>query len=162
MFRQLRALLLPVTVAGLIPLALLRAYSPSLDDASPLRWLLAAVGLALAAGGLWLMQQTIRLFAAEGQGTLAPWEPPQRLVVRGIYRRVRNPMITGVIALLLGEAALFASGAVLAWAALFALINAAYIPLLEEPALARRFGADYETYRRTVPHWLPRRVPWGG
>ncbi len=162
MFRQLRALLLPVTVAGLVPLALLQANPTAFNFSSPLRWLLAAAGLVLAAVGVWLLAQTIRLFATDGQGTLAPWDPPRRLVVRGIYRRVRNPMITGVIALVLGEAALFASGAVLAWAALFALTNAVYIPLLEEPALAQRFGADYETYRRNVPRWLPRRVPWQG
>jgi protein-S-isoprenylcysteine O-methyltransferase Ste14 len=69
-------------------------------------------------------------------------------------------MITGVVAVLLAWAALAASGALLAWGLLAALINIVYIPLLEEPGLARRFGADYEAYRRNVPRWLPRRAPW--
>jgi protein-S-isoprenylcysteine O-methyltransferase Ste14 len=86
MFRQLRALLLPITVDGLIPLALLYFYPPSWDYSSPPRWLLAAAGLALLAGGLWLLAQTIRLLVVEVRGTLAPWDPTQRLVVRGIYR----------------------------------------------------------------------------
>ena len=159
MFRQLRALILPVMVVGVIPAGLLFYNRRALDLASPARWAVAAVGLALVGGGLWLMAQTIRLLIVEGQGTLAPWDPTQRLVVRGIYRYVRNPMITGVIAIALGEAAVFASGALLAWAALVTLVNAIYIPLLEEPGLVQRFGAEYETYRRNVPRWLPRREP---
>jgi protein-S-isoprenylcysteine O-methyltransferase Ste14 len=157
-FRQLRALLMPVIVVGVIPAALLFYDRPALDLAPKT----LAAGLALVAGGLWLMVQTVRLLIVDGQGTLAPWDPTQRLVVRGIYRHVRNPMITGVIAIAMGEAAVFASGALLAWAALVTLVNVIYIPLLEEPGLVQRFGADYETYRRNVPRWLPRRAPWGG
>ena len=55
------------------------------------------------------MVWTNRLFATIGHGTLAPWNPPEKLVVRGVYRHVRNPMITGVFCILLGEAVFFGS-----------------------------------------------------
>lgn len=102
----------------------------------------------------------MRLFARVGQGTLAPWDPTQRLVAQGPYRYVRNPMISGVLCVLLGEAALFGSAPLLVWAAAFFALNAAYIPLIEEPGLEKRYGAAYEAYRRNVPRWLPRRTPW--
>jgi protein-S-isoprenylcysteine O-methyltransferase Ste14 len=158
--RQLRALMLPVIVVGVIPAVLLYFNRPGSDFSSVAQLALVMGGLLLMAAGLWLMAQTVRLLIVEGRGTLAPWDPTRRLVVRGIYRYVRNPMITGVIAIALGEAAVFASGALLAWAALVALVNALYIPLLEEPGLVQRFGAEYETYRRNVPRWLPRLRPW--
>ena len=103
---------------------------------------------------------TATLFARIGKGTLAPWDPTARLVVAGPYRHVRNPMISGVLAVLLGEAALFGSLPLLVWfGAVFAL-NAIYFPLVEEPGLRERFGEDYERYRANVPRWLPRFRPW--
>jgi protein-S-isoprenylcysteine O-methyltransferase Ste14 len=80
--------------------------------------------------------------------------------VRGPYRHVRNPMISGVFAVLLGEAALLGSLPLLAWAAAFAAANTIWMPLVEEPGLVRRFGADYEAYRANVPRWVPRLRPW--
>jgi protein-S-isoprenylcysteine O-methyltransferase Ste14 len=69
-------------------------------------------------------------------------------------------MISGVLAILLGEAALLGSLPVLIWAAAFLLINQLYIPRFEEPGLARRFGDAYLRYRQHVPRWLPRLRPW--
>ena len=69
-------------------------------------------------------------------------------------------MISGVLCILLGEALLFTSIALLAWWALVLAINAIWFPLVEEPDLRRRFGADYEAYRAAVPRWLPRLRPW--
>jgi protein-S-isoprenylcysteine O-methyltransferase Ste14 len=66
-----------------------------------------AVGLLLMLAGLSLVVKTVRLFAVVGKGTLAPWDPPKNLVVEGPYRYVRNPMITGVLTILLGESAFF-------------------------------------------------------
>jgi protein-S-isoprenylcysteine O-methyltransferase Ste14 len=123
---------------------------------------LGLLGLPLIALGLVLIVWTIALFATLGRGTLAPWDPTKRLVVRGPYRRVRNPMISGVLFLLLGEAALFASPALLLWFALVSAVNAVYIPLVEEPGLERRFGDDYVRYRAHVPRWIPRARPWEG
>jgi protein-S-isoprenylcysteine O-methyltransferase Ste14 len=111
--------------------------------------LLIAIGLALVA---W----TVRLFVGVGQGTLAPWDPTSTLVVRGPYRYVRNPMITGVATILAGEALLFRSWGIVVELAIFVVVNALYFPLVEEPGLRRRFGAEYEEYRARVPRWLPR------
>jgi protein-S-isoprenylcysteine O-methyltransferase Ste14 len=120
------------------------------------------IGLPLIAVGLLLVVTTIRLFATVGRGTLAPWDPTTRLVVRGPYRYVRNPMISGVLFILLGEAALFGSLALLVWFGLVLAVNAAYMPLVEEPGLQRRFGEEYERYRAHVPRWFPRVRPWRG
>jgi protein-S-isoprenylcysteine O-methyltransferase Ste14 len=122
--------------------------------------LLAFVGLPLIALGLALLVSTIKLFVSVGRGTLAPWDPTTRLVVRGPYRYVRNPMISGVLFILLGEAALINSIPLLVWSAAFFAVNAIYFPLVEEPGLARRFGDDYERYKANVPRWLPRMRPW--
>lgn len=87
---------------------------------------------------------------------------PVRLVVRGPYRHVRNPMISGVFAILLGEAALASSGWLLAWFATFVGRQLIFIRYFEEPHLLRRYGSQYRDYRRHVPRWLPRISPWRG
>ena len=143
--------LLPGVVAGVVPALLVDGLAS---------WPLTLLGGATIAVGLALIVQTVALFVTVGKGTLAPWDPTARLVVRGPYRRVRNPMISGVLCVLLGEALLFGSPAVLAWFAIVFAVNAIYFPLVEEPGLRRRFGADYETYRAAVPRWLPRLRPW--
>ena len=126
------------------------------------RIILPVIGIICVCLGLVLMTATIRLFATVGKGTLAPWEPPQRLVVRGVYRHVRNPMISGVLSVLLGESVLTASMPLFRWFLIFVVINAIYIPILEEPGLVRRFGEDYLVYKRNVPRWVPRLTPWEG
>jgi protein-S-isoprenylcysteine O-methyltransferase Ste14 len=117
-------------------------------------------GLALLALGLTLFVASLRRFATEGHGTLAPWDPPSELVVRGPYRYVRNPMISGVLLVLVGEALVLRSRAHLVWAGIFFAINATHIPLLEEPDLESRFGERYRKYRRHVPRLIPRLRPW--
>jgi protein-S-isoprenylcysteine O-methyltransferase Ste14 len=114
------------------------------------------IGLALIAGGLALWAWTVRLFDRIGKGTLAPWDPPRQLVVEGPYGHVRNPMITAVAAILLGEAALFGSLGLLIWWAAFVAVNWVYFVVSEEPGLERRFGEEYRAYRRNVPRWIPR------
>lgn len=126
----------------------------------PLNTLLLALGAACIALGLFLMVKTISLFAGVGEGTLAPWEPPKKLVVKGIYRYVRNPMISGVLFILCGESLIFGSTAIVAWFFFFLLVNLTYIPLLEEPGLDKRFGEDYALYKMNVPRWIPRLHPW--
>ena len=116
-----------------------------------------AAGGALIAAGLALWWWTVRLFARVGRGTLAPWDPTRRLVVEGPYRHVRNPMISAVAGVLLGEALLFGSTELLVWFGAFLAVNTAYFVLVEEPGLARRFGDEYVEYKRTVPRWIPRR-----
>jgi protein-S-isoprenylcysteine O-methyltransferase Ste14 len=81
-------------------------------------------------------------------------------VLRGPYRHVRNPMITAVTTILLGETCLAGSPALLLWTALFFTLNAVWIPTYEEPTLARRFGEEYRDYSANVRRWLPRRTAW--
>jgi protein-S-isoprenylcysteine O-methyltransferase Ste14 len=155
-WRHVRAIgLLPATVTVVVPAFLLSRNG--LDLAA---WPLALVGVTLVAAGLVLVGWTVALFARIGRGTLAPWDPTSRLVVAGPYRHVRNPMISGVLAILLGEAALFGSLPLLVWFGTVFLLNAIYFPLVEEPGLRERFGEDYERYRANVPRWLPRLRPW--
>ena len=69
-------------------------------------------------------------------------------------------MITAVLAALAGEAALFGSLPLLLWCAVFFAVNYASFCVYEEPDLKRRFGEEYRAYKRNVPRWLPRRMPW--
>lgn len=117
-------------------------------------------GALLVAAGLGLFVATVCLFASRGRGTLAPWDPPRRLVVAGPYRYVRHAMISGVASVLAGEALALGSGPIAIWIAIFVCVNAVYLPLVEEPGMIRRFGDDYERYRSHVGRWLPRLRPW--
>ena len=122
----------------------------------------AVIGIPLIAAGVLLIISTVALFVTVGRGTLAPWDPTTRLVVEGPYRYVRNPMISGVLFILLGEAACLASLPLLIWFAAVLAVNALYLPLVEERGLRRRFGADYAEYAAHVPRWIPRLGPWTG
>ena len=164
-WKHVRAvLLLPVLMTVVIPGTMLSRAGPDtlgLWEAVPAtRVALPLVGLLFFVLGLVLMVATIRLFVTVGQGTLAPWNPTQQLVVQGVYRHVRNPMIVGVFFVLLGEALLAASLPLLIWFAVFVVVNAVYLPLAEEPGLVKRFGEDYLTYKQNVPRWMPRLWPW--
>jgi len=160
--RQLASVaILPFTVTVVIPLWIARrnriAFLRPLDVPEIA---LVLTGLVLLGGGFLLFAACLYLFWTRGRGTLAPWDPPRRFVAAGPYRFVRNPMISGVILLLAGEACLFRSWPLAEWAALFALINLIYIPLVEEPSLAARFGDTYAEYLDSVPRFVPRLRPW--
>jgi protein-S-isoprenylcysteine O-methyltransferase Ste14 len=155
---HLRSFVLPLTAAVLVPWAILaRDPGTAGRGASPLS---RAVGVVLAAGGLAMLAWTVSLFARVGRGTLAPWDPTRRLVVAGPYARVRNPMISGVLAILLGEALALGDARLWIWAAAFFAINHVWFVFVEEPGLRRRFGTEYDAYRREVPRWIPRATPW--
>jgi protein-S-isoprenylcysteine O-methyltransferase Ste14 len=141
-------------VAGLVPW-LLTGWSTHLWW-PPVRVL---GGVMLAAGLLVLLQAFVR-FVREGLGTPAPVAPTERLVVGGAYRYVRNPMYLAVAAVILGQALLLGQAGLLIYAAAFGITVVAFVHGYEEPALTRRFGAQYEAYRRAVPAWRPRRTPW--
>jgi len=121
-----------------------------------------AVGLVLAVIGLLIMVQTIGALIRTGRGTLAPWSPTTRLVTSGMYAHVRNPMIHGVMLVLLGESLALGSWRILGWALAFWAINTVYFSQWEEPALERRFGAEYREYMKNVRRWIPRLRPWMG
>jgi protein-S-isoprenylcysteine O-methyltransferase Ste14 len=152
---------LPFTVTVLVPFWLAERYGIGLGvGANTLELLIQAAGLISFAIGLALFLTSLLRFATDGQGTLAPWDPPRRLVVAGPYRYVRNPMISGVVFVLVGEALALLSTRHLTWAITFLIINLVYIPLVEEPRLRARFGEAYREYCRHVPQVLPRLRPW--
>jgi len=162
----LAVLLLPFVVVVVVPWWLLRSpYVASLDTrweiASGAGWLLGCLfALFLFACGLALFTWCLSLFVRVGRGTLAPWDPTSNLVAVGPYRHVRNPMITGVLAMLVSEALFFRSLAIALWALAFFAANHVYFLLSEEPGLDRRFGDGYRAYKANVPRWLPRLTPW--
>ena len=95
-------------------------------------------------------------FAVTGRGTPAPIDPPKVLVVRGLYRFVRNPMYVGVLLIILGWALYFASLRIVTYGAVLWLGFHLFVVLYEEPHLSRRFGTSYDEYRAETPRWLPR------
>jgi protein-S-isoprenylcysteine O-methyltransferase Ste14 len=110
--------------------------------------------LMIAAGAAALLYAFGR-FVVEGLGTPAPVAPPERLVVGGLYRYVRNPMYVAVATTIIGQALLLGQSLLLAYAALFMAAVWAFVHFYEEPTLARRYGDEYAEYRRTVPAWRP-------
>lgn len=118
---------------------------------------MAAAGWPLIAGGIALyLACAFWGFALRGKGTPLPIDPPKTLVVEGPYRVVRNPMYWGVGSVMLGEAAVFHSPALLKLVAAFAASVILFVLVYEEPALRVKFGAEYDEYCRRVPRWLPR------
>ena len=164
MLRQLAsALILPVNAIVTMPIVLYlwcgkRGVLSLLPG--PMLIFTRLFGLLLIFAGFSLLFSTIRNFVEIGQGTLAPWDPTRKLVVHGVYRYVRNPMISGVISILFGIALTINSLCHLVWALLFTLANVIYMPLSEEPGLVDRFGSDYLIYQQNVPRWIPRLHPW--
>jgi protein-S-isoprenylcysteine O-methyltransferase Ste14 len=110
--------------------------------------------------GLSLFLYTVYLFKSFGKGTLAPWSPTQNLVISGPYQYCRNPMITGVLFILIGESLWLHSINIAIWTAVFFIINTVYFILKEEPDLYKRFGEEYQTYKQHVPRWIPRFSPY--
>jgi protein-S-isoprenylcysteine O-methyltransferase Ste14 len=142
--------LIPGTVAGFIPLRILRntdhAVAPALSASSVFGICLLLVGIAVLLRCVWD-------FFSAGRGTLAPFDPPTVLVARGLYRFTRNPMYNGVLAALAGEALLFRSLALLEYTLLMFLIFHLVVVTYEEPTLESQFGESYRAYRRAVPRW---------
>jgi protein-S-isoprenylcysteine O-methyltransferase Ste14 len=153
--------LLPFTVAVLVPFWIARNnnISPAIGR-TPSQLFLQIAGSLVVVVGVILFSASLQKFTTDGEGTLAPWDPPRRLVVRGPYRYVRNPMISGVVCVLFGEALLLLSRPHFMWALIFLGVNFIYIPLLEEPGLRLRFGDSYVEYCRHVPRLIPRLRPW--
>jgi len=148
----------PGVVAGLIPWLLTGRYRMPL---SSVPGFVPVGGIMIVAAAAILLHAFAR-FALEGMGTPAPVAPTEKLVVGGIYRHVRNPMYVAVLSIILGQALIFSSWAVLAYGLVGAAAMISFVKLYEEPTLASRYGAEYETYRRAVPGWLPRITPWRG
>ena len=157
-------IVLPGTALVFVPGAILWLAVESGAAPAPAGPLLARFWYAVVPGtfGFALAFWKTRLFLTAGRGTPAPWAPPERLVVRGPYRHVRNPMITGVLLMLGAESLFFGSWHLTGWTLVFFAGNALYFPLVEERALEKRFGDDYRLYKANVPRWIPRWRAWEG
>ena len=147
--------LAPGTIAGLIPWLIVQWPAPVNS-----RWVV--VGLTFLAPGGVLLLDCFRRFAVQGLGTPAPVAPPERLIVTGAYRYVRNPMYVAVVSLILGQAALFASLPVLIYGLVMWTGFHTFVLGYEEPTLRRQFPEDYVAYFDAVPRWVPRFTPWDG
>jgi protein-S-isoprenylcysteine O-methyltransferase Ste14 len=120
---------------------------------------LRVLGALLIAAGVLVLADVFVRFAREGRGTPSPAAPTQRLLVGGAYRVLRHPMYVATTAIIAGEALAFAQPILFVAATAYAAAMATLVVAVEEPALARRFGASYDAYRRAVPGWVPRHRP---
>jgi protein-S-isoprenylcysteine O-methyltransferase Ste14 len=160
---QIKSFVLPFIVLIVVPLLIMggaKGFKFGWGLGLPNDALVICIGLIVFIAGLYLLIATIMLFARIGKGTLAPWSPPEKLVIIGPYHYVRNPMISGVLIALLGESVLFGSIAIFVWFVLCFVINHIYFMLSEEPGLVKRFGNEYIRYKDNVPRWIPRFTPW--
>lgn len=149
----------PGTVAGWVPYVLSKwRFQPPLLGVPGER----VVGGVLAVVGVAILVECFLRFAIEGRGTPAPVAPPERLVVSGLYRHVRNPMYVAVLAVIAGQALLFGSVTLLVYAGAVWLLFHGFVLLYEEPTLRRKFGPAYDVYRGNVRRWWPRIKPWRG
>ena len=123
-------------------------------------WVGLLSGALIGLAGLVLLVVSIRLIIVYANTTVMPWIPSEKLVVRGPYRYVRNPMILGVVLVMVSEGLLLGSNGILILALVFFLVNTVYFILSEEPKLEERFGEDYRRYKANVSRWWPRLKPW--
>jgi len=149
--------LAPGVVAGLIPW-----WLTGWRVEQPIRyWVgLRVAGAVLLAVGAVILVSAFVQFVVEGVGTPAPVAPTERLVIGGLYRYVRNPMYLAVLATIVGQALALGQIGLLVYAAVVGVIMGSFVRWFEEPTLSRRFGHEYEAYRRAVRAWWPRLRPW--
>lgn len=147
-----------VVLLGTLVIVFLPAQLPSSWGLArpPAIHLPQAVGLLVGVGGAALTIWCVLTFAFIGRGTPIPFDPPRRLVVRGPYRFVRNPMAIGVFLALAGAALYYGSAQLFGFSLLFVLGIHLLVVGYEEPTLRQMFGQDYEDYSRRVRRWIPR------
>ena len=152
----LKTLIFTVLVPGTVAVVLPSWMVSSAPDRGALAiGSLRYTGFALIAAGALIYLWCAWNFAITGRGTPAPIDPPKELVVKGLYKYVRNPMYVGVLSLVLGQAVWFQSLQLFGYAALLFMLFSAFVFFYEEPALSRTFGESYRRYCETVPRWLP-------
>jgi protein-S-isoprenylcysteine O-methyltransferase Ste14 len=113
------------------------------------------LGIIVANIGVIVALSCIFTFVWIGHGTPAPFDPPRRLVIRGPYRFVRNPMYLGAGLTMLGAALFYRSVGLVIYCAVFLLVSGLFVVLYEEPTLRRTFGPEYEAYCQRVRRWWP-------
>ena len=119
-------------------------------------WPVRLVGLVLLVAGVGVLLSAFARFVRDGIGTPAPVAPTQHLVVRGLYRHVRNPMYLAVWAGILGQAILLAQMSLLWWLLAVVVATTTFVKGYEEPTLRRQFPDEYDAYVAEVPGWIPR------
>jgi protein-S-isoprenylcysteine O-methyltransferase Ste14 len=149
------AVLFPGFFAGYVPWRYFGLSRARVDWSSPAQ----VLGLFCIGVGAALLATCIFEFARSGRGTLSPVDPPRHLVVRGLYRYVRNPMYLSVTTIVLGEVLVARSQALAIYLAIYFLCVNLFVIGYEEPTLRERFGASYDEYRRRVGRWIPRLLP---
>lgn len=163
-WKHIRAVVaLPLMVTVVIPVFFVvftGSFNPGwgLERASADVIIMLGIGLLVA--GLGLLFKSIILFIQIGDGTIAPWDPTRRLVVADLYGYTRNPMYTGVIFLLGGEALYAGSVWLFGWLLAVVVGFNLFIRFYEEPALLRTYGDEYVEYMDNVPRWTPRYPAW--
>jgi protein-S-isoprenylcysteine O-methyltransferase Ste14 len=146
----------PGTIVGYLPWTICHwHFDPPLLGFLSFRF----VGVLMIAAGLPVLLHSFARFAIQGLGTPAPIAPPERLLVNGLYRYVRNPMYVAVSLLIFGQGLLFGSVRVLEYGIVVWLGFLAFVGFYEEPALRGKFGKEYEEYCARVPRWIPRLKP---
>jgi protein-S-isoprenylcysteine O-methyltransferase Ste14 len=145
-------ILFPGTVTGFVPLLFFGLGRGPLDGRS----FLSLAGGSLIVAGAALLVACIVEFGRSGRGTLSPVDPPRHLVVRGLYRYVRNPMYLGVTTVLLGEAIMIRSASLAIYGGSIFLVVNLFVVVYEEPTLRQQFGLEYDDYARRVGRWVPR------
>lgn len=159
--RALFSQILPVLICLMIPLLIIIGFNNHLQDLnSALSWAMFILGALLISLGIGFLIYTNKSFISRGKGTLAPWDPPKKLVISDAYRYVRNPMITSVLIIVLGESFIFSSIELFILFLFFFVLNHVYFVYSEEPGLIKRFGDEYIEYKKNVPRWIPRLTPW--
>jgi protein-S-isoprenylcysteine O-methyltransferase Ste14 len=141
-------LILPGTFAGLIPV-----WIVLVDRSRGEGFLIGAVPLVVGAA---VLLWCVRDFYVSGKGTLAPWDPPRRLVIVGLYRFTRNPMYVGVLLWLIGWSLLAGSLLLTGYSMILAIGFHLRVVLYEEPTLKKLFDEEWARYAAAVPRWLPR------
>jgi len=130
--------------------------------AVPVTWLWASshtnlvhpLGLVPLGVGLFALLWCARDLCVSGYGTLAPFAPPTRLVMVGLYRYTRNPIYIAVILSLLGWSFAFAFRDLFVYAIVVAVAFHLRLVLVEEPWLARTHGSEWTQYASRVPRWF--------
>jgi len=149
----------PGLEAGVGPWLLVRVVGSEIDG-----WPTAArvLGALLMIAGIATLADVFARFVGDGAGTPSPAAPTAHLLVGGAFRHLRHPMYVATATVIAGEALLFAQPVLLLAAAAYLIAMATLAHAVEEPRLARRFGASYDIYRQAVPGWIPRLRPWDG
>lgn len=151
--KKIISFILPIIVLIIVPLCIEKDITINLLPAF-------IIGLIIMVIGLYAIIMTVSSIMRIGKGTLAPWSPSKHLVIGGIYGYVRNPMILGVLTVLIGESITILSFKIFIWALCFFVINNYWFIIFEEPNLEKKFSDEYREYKRNVPRWIPRLRPF--